>query len=108
VKSINLKKTIYSVEMIEDEKVWIQTLGNKLITMDKEGGIIEETSMGDERVSSRSGDVKVLESNGTILISDGRRYEGHQHGINGLTIIKNAIYTWIFNGSIVDREKKDG
>ena len=65
LKSINLKKTIYSVEIAEDERILVQSLGNKLITVDREGRIVEEGSLGDERVSSRSGHVRVLESNGS-------------------------------------------
>ena len=102
LKSINLKKTIYSVEMSEDGMLLVQTLGNKMIKMDREGRVLEEMDLGSERVSSKSGNVKVLESDGSIVLEDGRRYEAHQHGINGLVLIKDVIYTWSFDGSIVE------
>lgn len=106
-KSINLKKAIYSLEIIDDEKLLVQTLGNKLITIDKEGKVIEEASLGSERISAKSGDVKVLESDGAIILANGEKYEAHQNGIRGLITINDVIYTWSYDGTIVEYKGKD-
>lgn len=101
-KSINLRKSIYSLEIVDDEKLLVQSLGNKSITIDREGRSIEEVSLGSERVSAKSGNVNLLESNGSIVLTNGEKYEAHQHGINGVIAINNVIYTWSFAGSIVE------
>ena len=44
---------------------------------------------------------------GAIVLDDGKKYEAHQHGINGLALIKNAIYAWSFDGTIVEYNKEE-